>query len=284
MPHVRALLLLLATGALLGLSTILIKFAPGADLSPVALLTWACAGAAVVLTLRARPVFSRAAIEYYAIAAAITVVASNVLFYMAVAHVGVGFVALSLAFPPVLTYAGALALGMEKLHPARAAGVVAALAGAATLALLKLDASDAPAIWIAAPFLGAALLAAGNIYRSARWPAGVAPEALASGMLIAAAIMLFAVGALPGFDAAIPSASGAMLVVAQGATFAAMYLLYFPLQKIGGPVYLSLLGSVATLCAIPVAVLALGEAPPPGLAPAGALIALGVFLVVRYRR
>lgn len=274
----------MATGALLGLSTVLVKFAPGAGLTPFALLAWACVGAAVVLTFRARPVLARGAIAYYAIAATITVAAPNLLFYSAVAQVGVGFVALSLAFPPVLTYAGALALGMEKFHPARAAGVAAALAGAATLALSKLDASDAPAFWIAAPFLGAALLAAGNIYRSLRWPAGVAAESLASGMLIAAAGMLAAASALPGFEIAIPSGAGALLAVAQAATFAAMYLLYFPLQRIGGPVYLSLLGSVATLCAIPIAVSVLGEAPPPGLAPAAALIASGVFLVVRYKR
>lgn len=284
MDRMRKVFLLLATGAFLGLSTVLVKFAPGAGLSPFALLTFACLGAAVVLTLRARPAFARRDLEYVAIAATITVVAPNLLFYSAVAHVGVGFVALSLAFPPVLTYVGALALGMENFRPLRAAGVVAALAGAATLALSKLGAQDASAFWIAAPFLGAACLAAGNLYRSLRWPPGARSESLASGMLIAAAAMLMAASYLPGFDIAIPSTAGAGLALAQGATFAAMYLLYFPLQRIGGPVYLSLIGSVATLCAIPVAVLLLGEAPPPGFAPAAVLIVTGIALVVLARR
>lgn len=281
----RAFTLLVAAGSLLGFSTVLVKIAAQAGVPAYAFLTFSSAGAACLLLLRARPAPTRAVALYLVGAASVTIAAPNLLFYSAVPHVGVGLVALALAFPPVLTYAGAWALGMEPFHPWRAAGVLSALAGAVTLAVLRLDAADAPAWWVAAPFLGAAFLAAGNIYRSRFWPEGAKPEALASGMVATAAIMLASASAAPGFSLALP-AGGAEVwapIALQAATLAGMYLLFFPLQRIGGPVYLSLLGSVATLFGVPAAILALGEAPPPGLAPAAALIALGIYLVVRHR-
>ena len=42
---------------------------------------------------------------------------------------------------------------------------------------------------------------------------------------------------------------------------------------------LSLLGAVGALVGVPVAIGILGEAPPPGLAPAAVLIAAGIALV-----
>jgi drug/metabolite transporter (DMT)-like permease len=70
-----------------------------------------------------------------------------------------------------------------------------------------------------------------------------------------------------------------LLILAQTAVFSVMYLLYFVLQKHGGPVYLSFLGSVAAVVGVPIAVLILGEAPPQGLFVGGVLIALGIVLV-----
>ena len=72
-----------------------------------------------------------------------------------------------------------------------------------------------------------------------------------------------------------------LLILAQAATFAVMYVFFFILQRIAGPVYLSLMGSVAAVAGAAIAILLLGEAPPRGLAIAAMLIALGIFLVTR---
>ena len=281
----RAVLFLLVTGALLGTSTNLAKIATGRGLDPLAFLAWSIVGASVLLgaiTLArgVRPPAGRRAVEYYLVAAFVTVAASNLIFFAAVPRVGASFVALAIAFPPLLTYLGALCLAMERLSAIRAAGVGLALAGAALLAVLKLRAPDAEAGWIALTLVGPVLLAIGNLYRTLRWPPGASPEALAPGMVATAALMLLAAGAVPGLTLRLPLDPAALgLVAVQAAVFAGQFLGLFALQRAGGPVLLSLLGAVGALVGVPVAIGLLGEAPPPGLAPAAVLIAAGIALV-----
>lgn len=288
LPH--ALTLLVAAGALLGLSTNLAKLAGEWAIPPLAFLAWSLAGATLILfAVAARrqtlPPVTRRTVEYFAVSAFVTVAASNLIFFSAVPEVGASFVALAIAFPPVLTYLGALALRMERFHAVRAVGVAAALAGAAVLALFGLRAPDASGFWIGLTLMGPVLLAVGNLYRTLRWPDGVAPDALAPGMLLAATGMLFAAGALPGFSLAMPLDAHAIgLTVAQAAAFAGQFLMLFALQKAGGPVLLSLLGAVGAVVAVPVAIFLLGEAPPQGLIVAVPLIALGVALVAAGNR
>ena len=290
----RPLLLLLSTGALLGVSTNLAKLAGQAGLSPLAYLAWSVAGAAVVLLVvqRARgrlPGLNRRTAEYFVVAGLASVVVTNLTFFAAVPRIGAGFVSLVIALPPLFTYLGALALGMERIEARRAGGVALALAGAALLASYKLSAPDGEALWIWATLGATVVLAFGNLYRTARWPPGETADALAPGMLAASGAMLLLLGAgaalVPGAPAdlslAVPLASivPVGLVLAQTAVFAVQNLLFFALQEEGGPVYLSLLGSVGAVVGVPVAVLVLGEAWPEGLVAGGALVALGVALL-----
>lgn len=287
-PSTPLLALLLGAGALLGLSTNLAKLAAEAGLAPLAFLAWSALGAAAALGTvvavegGALPRPDRRVLTYFAVAGVLSVAAPNLLFFSAVGHVGAGFVALCIAFPPLLTYLGALALRMERFDAIRAGGVGLALAGAAILAWAKLRSPGAPAAWIAAALFGAVLLAAGNLYRSLRWPPGARADGLAPGVLAAAAGTLLLGGLLaPGTPLRVnlDDARQLGLVAAQAAAMAGMYLLYFRLQCRAGPVAVSLLGSVAAVFGVPFAVLLLGEAPPPALAPAGALIVAGVALV-----
>ena len=288
------LALLLFMGALLGISTNLAKLASGAGLDPLAFLTWSVIGATIVLASvsavrRRLPPLSVRTAEYFIISGLVSVALPNLLFFAAIPRVGASFVALAIAFPPLFTYLGALALRMEQFQTRRAVGVVLALGGAALLAVLKLSAPNADPLWIGAVLGGSVLLAVGNIYRTARWPEGAAPDALAPGMLAASGLMLLAVGIVAaaffespnGFSLNVPTLSAApiLVVLAQITTFSVQFLLFFVLQERGGPVYLSLLGSVGAVVGVPIAVLLLGESVPQGLAVGGSLIALGIGLL-----
>jgi len=288
--HQRAglvsLLCLFFGGALLGLSTNLAKLAGEAQLSPLAFLCWSIIGAAFVLMIvsalrRDLPPINARAFEYYVVSALVGVAGSNLIFFSAIPHVGAGFVALIISLPPLLTYVGALALRMERFKTMRAAGVATALAGAVVLAAGKLSSPDAEGFWILLALIGPVLLAIGNLYRTLRWPAGASADALATGMLIAAGAMLLAAGFLPGFSLAVPlnRALPLGLIATQSVVFAGMFLLLFMLQKTGGPVLLSLLGSVGAVVGVPVAIFLQGEAPPEGLLPGAALIAAGIALL-----
>lgn len=280
------LLLLLSGGLLLGLSTNLAKLAGDVGLAPVALLGWSMSGAAVILLIvaavrRCLPPVNRRTLRYYAISALVSVAGSNFIFFSAIPHVGAGFVAMIITLPPLLTYVGALTLRMERFQTMRAMGVAAALAGAGVLAAAQLRVPDADVVWILVALGGPVLLAVGNLYRTLRWPAGVSAEALAPGMVTGAAIMLMLAGLLPGYSLAIPTDRSLplILIVVQALIFAGQFQLLFLLQKAGGPVLLSLLGSVGAVVGVPVAILLQNETPPQSLVPSAALITLGIALV-----
>lgn len=280
------LLCLLSGGALLGLSTNLAKLAGEARLSPLAFLFWSIAGAALVLLLisalrRNLPPVNGRTFEYYSVSALAGVAGSNLIFFSAIPRVGAGFVALTITLPPLLTYVGALAFRMERFQIIRAAGVTSALVGTAALAARQLSAPDADQFWILLALIGPVLLATGNLYRTMRWPEGVSGDALAPGMLIAATAILLGVGFLPGFSLAIPvdQSLPLILIAIQALVFAGQFWLLFLLQRTGGPVLLSLLGSVGAVVGVPVAVFLQGEAPPEGLLLGIVLIGVGIALL-----
>ena len=277
---------LLVGGLLLGVSTNLAKYAGEIGLTPLAFLFWSISGAALILLIVAllqKETLSLNArnLEYYVIAALVSVAGSNLIFFSAIPHVGAGFVALIIALPPLLTYLAALALRIERFSSLRAFGVAAALAGAGVLAARKFAAPDASVFWILLALCGPVLLAIGNIYRSLRWPDNASAIALAPGMLIAAACLLAIVGMLPGFSLALPlsEVKPYALILLQASIFAGQFLLLFLLQKTGGPVLLSLLGAVGAVVGVPIAVFLQGEAPPEGLVLGASLIAVGVISV-----
>ncbi|AMT97627.1 MULTISPECIES: DMT family transporter [Psychrobacter] len=277
---------LLVGGALIGISTNLAKYANEIGVTPLAFLFWSITGAAIILLVVAiikkeLPPLTARSFEYYFVAALVSVAGSNLLLFSAIPHVGASFVALIVSLPPLLTYLGALMLRMERFNIIRALGVAAALTGAGVLAVRKFSAPDASIVWILLALCGPVLLAVGNIYRTLRWPDQASPNALAPGMLIAAALLLFMCSALPDFSVHV-SLTGWLpfgVIVVQAGLFAGQFLLLFVLQKTGGPVLLSLLGSVGAVVGVPVAIFLQGENPPAGLFLGASLIALGVALV-----
>lgn len=281
------LICLLVGGALFGISTNLAKYAGEISLAPLAFLFWSITGAAIILLAIALlrhelPPLNARSFEYYFVAALVSVAGSNFIIFSAVPHVGAGFVALIITLSPLLTYLGALALRMERFQILRAFGVAAALAGAGVLAARKFSTLDASVFWILIALCGPVLLAIGNIYRTLRWPKGASPNALAPGMLIAAVILLGATSLLPNFSLSVPMGSllPLGLIIFQAFIFAGQFLLLFLLQKTGGPVLLSLLGTVGAVVGVPVAVILQGEDPPDGLILGASLIAFGIVLVV----
>ncbi|MBP5978945.1 MAG: DMT family transporter [Halomonas sp.] len=284
--RLSAFIYLVTGGALLGLSTNLARVAGDVQLSPLAFLFWSIVGAALILLVVAAlrsnlpPVTGRT-LEYYLVSAFVGVAGSNLIFFSAIPHIGAGFVALVITLPPLLTYVGALILKLERFQIMRAVGVMSALAGAVTLAAHKLSAPDADYVWILLALAGPVLLAIGNLYRTLRWPAGVSGDALAPGMLIAAAALLFSVSLLPGFSLELPTDRSLplLLIAIQSVVFAGQFLLLFLLQKTGGPVLLSLLGSVGAVVGVPVAIWLQGEAAPEGLLPGALLIGTGIALL-----
>ncbi len=289
---------LLAGGALLGIATNLAKLAGDLGLSPLAFLTWSQLGAVVLLAayaLKTRevPQLNAATLSYFAVAGLVSVAAPNLLLFAAIPEVGAAFAALALALPPLLTYLGALSLGIDEFSWVRIGGVTAAIGGAVVIAVYKLSGGEVSGLWIGIVLIAPVSLAIGNLYRTARWPEGASPESLAPGMAAAGAILLLLTGGIAALGGWLPETLTLAfdvrqprllaLVVAQALVFGLQTVVLFRLQRAGGPTYLSLLGSVGAVVGVPIAVLLLGEDWPAGLAIGGSLIAAGV-LALTYAR
>lgn len=286
-----ALLLLLIVGTLLGTTAIFAKSAPLAGWPPLALLQWSMVvGAGLQLAAavagRLRTALSPRIFAIMAITGFLYAV-PNALAFAAARHVGAGFVALCFAFPLVLTYGMAIVLRMETLQAARFAGVLSGVAGGVVLAVGRQISGDALGLWALAALASPVIVALGNIYRTLYWPAGVQPLQLSIGMLGFGAVTLVLINLFVGGGAVaimLPEAwtvDAIALLVGQSLISAIMFSLYFRLQALAGPVYLSQIGSVSAVIGVGLAFLLFNEIPTGADMVAAALIAAGIVLVNR---
>ncbi len=206
--------------------------------------------------------------------------------YLAVAHVGAGYIALTFAFPILLTWALARLLGLERADPRRALAVGLGLAGGVTLALAKLtDLPPGATGWLVAATAMPVVIAGGNIYRSRFWPAGARPMALSAltllmGGLACVPLAMVLDGSAIGLwrDAGLRG-----LVGLDVAIFVIQYVAFFQLQRLGGPVTLSLLGPVAAVTGAGGALWLFAEPLPRNFALAAMLVGAGTALMLMRR-
>jgi len=282
-PRPAALACLLLVGSLLGLSLIVAKMVIGQGVMPLPFLLLSLIGAGIILLtgerLKGRPFsVNRRIVEYGLVAGALFAV-PNIFGFMAVKHVGAGFLSLTLAFPILITYILSLILGLDKFRPIKALGVASGLTGGCILALSKLSSGDSPLIWVILSVSGPLIIAVGNIYRTLRWPSGTSSMFLAALMLLGGAAFLLPVSLVFSPDAFAPIVTDSntlFLLLAQIGLFSVMYLFYFILQYIAGPVYLSQIGTVAAVVGTTVAVGLLGETSPQNLLLAAGFAAIGM--------
>lgn len=283
-----SVLLLLIVGGLMGVISNMVKLAVSQGWQPVAFLLWSLLGAGVVLLLLAiargqAPSLQRSHLRYYLVSGLISLTLPNALLFSAIPHVGAGYAAMCLAFPPLITYLLALALKMEPARALRMLGIAIGLLGSLLLAVDKASSGDSPLAWVLAVLATPVFLALGNIYRSRSWPTGATPLALAPGMLLAGALLLTPAALIVDLSPLHHSPTALWLLLAQVLLFSTMYALYFMLQKIAGAVFLSQMGSVTALSGAGLAIYVFGEPGSPVMGLAALCITLGVVLVALRR-
>lgn len=281
--------LLVATGSLLAFTIILSRLASDRA-TPMLWYLGAVMGLAgmtllLAASLRAAPGGERRRVLRYSLGSGCFQALPTTLAFLAVAHVGAGFLTLVYVFPLLLTYVLAVLLGMDRLSPLKILAVTLALAGGLILASARfsdLALAGGDTIWIFAAISIPFVLAAGNLYRTRYWPAGAPPLQLAAWMLLVAAslVLLLAVPVHGIFALPIlwQDAQTVLLTLANASIFALQFVCYFRLQQVAGPVYLSQIGSVSAAVGVPVSVLFLGEHLPAGFALAAISMIAGVVL------
>ncbi|MEO0980093.1 MAG: DMT family transporter [Pseudomonadota bacterium] len=293
------LVLLLIIGTFLAVSTVFAKAAPGIGWHPVGLLQWSVLGGAAALFAATRlaalkkggtgpgkAVADRSRLLVYILVTGVLFILPNMIAVTAAPKVGAGFVALCYAFPLVLTYAFAVVLRLQRFQLLMVGGVLFGVAGGVLLAISGTTLSAEASLWSVWALSIPVFLAAGNIYRTLKWPEGAKPADLALGMMVVGFLALIVFTGLWSIPTApaVWTWEAAMLLVAQIAIFGLQYGLYFRLQKTAGPVYLSQIGSVAAVVGLVLGFLVFNEVPNAAKLAAVAFVGLGIVLVTLGQR
>jgi drug/metabolite transporter (DMT)-like permease len=280
--------LLLVTGGLLGLTPPFGKIATEAGV-PAILWSFVIsfgAGGVLLLVLFARGkrfALTAHRLRYFVIAAAVSYAIPNLLMFSAVPHLGAGYAGIMLTLSPVATLVLSLLLRVRRPNMLGVGGIVVGFVGAAMVATTRGEAGQPAELWWVAVGLAIPVtLAVGNIYRTTDWPPDTGPIELAVGSHLAAAAMLFGGLLITGEGGAFGLLAGMpLLVIAQVGTAAAMFAVFFRLQAVGGPVYLSQIGYVAAAVGLLVGVMFLGERYAPLTWAGAAIVAVGVLMTTK---
>lgn len=191
-------------------------------------------------------------------------------------------VGLVMLLTPPLTYLLALALKLERFRWLSIAGIALGLAGVLVLTLPKTSLPEPDMLGWLVLALGAPIsFAIANIGLAMLRPAGTNSAQFASGILLAAALILLpialATGAMYGFPASNPSGNWAILAVV--VCVATYWWLMLEVVRLAGAVFFSFFNYPAVIASIVFAVLLFGDEPSAWLFVALALMAAGVALV-----
>lgn len=277
------LMLLLIVGSFFGATAVNGKIATIAGWNPIVFLalSGSLGGLLMMFGLRlfGHRMDFRAVVLRFSLLSGFLFALPNLIFFIAVPHVGAGFVALVTAFASVLTYVFSVLLRTEMYKWQSAIGVTIALFGAVALSVGKLADGSFPLVWVLVALAGPVFLAIGNIYRSWAWPEAASPFTLAPLMLIFAGFISAIVALALGRPiVALPSLEMAQVLLVQVMIFAVGFAFYFLLQKIAGAVYLSQIGPIIAFVGTGLGIFLLGEPATLSLLAGGAAIILGVFV------
>lgn len=283
-----ALGLLVVTGGLLGLT---LPFGKLATAAGVPAMVWAFvislgAGGVLLLALLLRGQgvkLTAHRLRYFFITAAVSYAFPNLLMFSAIPHLGAGYTGIMFTLSPVMTLVFSILLGVRRPNMLGVAGIAVGFVGAVMVAVTRGEAGQpAELFWVAVGLLIPVSLAVGNIYRTVDWPEGTGPIALAVGSHLASATLLLAgILALFGVKAFAPLGGVPLVAAGQMASASAMFVFFFRLQAVGGPVYLSQIGYVAAAVGLFAGTIFLGEHYQLLTWAGAVIITAGVFITTR---
>ncbi len=282
----EAALLLIGCGLCLGATLPLQKLAAAAGVPPASWVFVSTLGASILLTIGAvatgRAPSARHRI-YYLVAALVSFVGPNLIIFVVIPKVGAGLAGMMFALSPILTLTIASLVARRVPPLLGVVGIIVGLAGVLVIIAFRGDGAggDASLGWVLLALCIPVCLASGNVYRSHNWPAGADSLSLASAINIVAAAMLFAAVFASGEGieglARVLGVPGLITtqIVATGANLA----MFFRLQQVGGPVYLSQIGYAAAAVGLVAGTFILGEHYPPATWAGAVVVVIGVALV-----
>jgi drug/metabolite transporter (DMT)-like permease len=261
------LFLLVATGTAWGATFSFARIAATSGAHPIGLALWqGLLGGLVLLTLalarRRPPALSRRHLGFYLVCGLLGTVVPSILYFYAASRVPAGVLSITIAMVPILTFAAALLLGIDRLAWGRAIGI---LCGLAAVLLIVVPEDSLPeramALWVLLAVLAAVCYAAEGIYVAVRGPVGSDPAATVGSMLLVAALVLVPVVLLTDTFVPLGFPFGALewSVIGMVAVNAFAYSVFYHLIQIAGPVFATQMSYVVTMAGVGWGIAIFGE-------------------------
>jgi drug/metabolite transporter (DMT)-like permease len=287
-----ALALLILGGLAYGVVPSLNRLTAEGGIPYMAYVFWQSLGAGLILltigALRGRPPRLRwRHLRYYLVLGNVGFSIPYCLMVFLATHIPVGVMSLTLALVPILVYATALTLGMERFRLVRVSGIVLGLLGMLCILLPETSLPETGmTAWAALALIPPFLFTAGLIAGERLYPADADSLALAAGTLLAAAALVLPVMLATGnawfFEAPFDEADAG--VVAALFAIALTWFCFVEVIRLAGAVYYSTIAYLESLAGIGFGILIFAERHSLWVWAAAALIMAGLFLVNRMGR
>jgi drug/metabolite transporter (DMT)-like permease len=280
----RPLFLLVGTGAMLGLNFPIGKLVIAAGVNPALWAAVISLGAGLAM-LAITALFERNGekpnppVTFAFISGFLSYVMPNFLTFLVIPKIGSGLAAIMFALSPVVTASLSIVFKVRPPNRFGLIGIAMGLLGALIIILGRnadLALAGGPR-WLLAAMLIPIFLGFGNVYRTLAWPKRASPCFLASITNLAAVPFLLAIVLLiSGTLDFMPMLEIPGLVALQLAVSTTMFLMFFRLQQIGGPTYLSQIGYVAAAVGLVIGVFYFGESYAVAVWAGAGVVALGI--------
>jgi drug/metabolite transporter (DMT)-like permease len=281
------LILLLSLSLIWGLGPSIVKFVALDGVPPVGMVVWQTGIAGVILAgiclVRRVPIhLDGRHLRYYLAMGWIGLALPNTNMVIVMRDLPVGLMGVIIITAPVITYAVALVIRLERFAWMRSVGVVLGFAGAAVLVLPNGSLPSPELLPIALlAFLTPALWATSNVIAEVWRPKDGDTYALAMGTMFAAAGGALVGALVTGQFHAIWDGFGVSdgVIVFYGFATVAAFALFYTIVKIAGAVYLAQVGYLVPLMGVGWGAWFYGEEPSVWLWVAMALAFAGVGFV-----
>lgn len=278
-------LLLLGLGW--GLTQPLGKIATSTGHGPFGLIFWqlvVCTGVlgAICLPRGRGLVFTRPALRFYVVVAALGTLIPNATFYLSIARLPSGIMSILISAVPMIAFPIALLLGMERFGWARLAGLCLGLMAVGLLAAPGAALPDpAMAAFLPVALVGPLCYALEGLYVARNGTAGMDPVQAMFGASVTGMVLCLPVALLTGqfFDPFAGFGRAEVALAASSALHALVYAAYVWLAFRAGAVFASQCSYIVTGAGIFWAMVILGERFPPSLWLSLVLLLSGVALV-----
>lgn len=278
-------LLLLGLGW--GLTQPLGKIATSTGHGPFGLIFWqlvVCTGVlgAICLPRGRGLVFTRPALRFYVVVAALGTLIPNATFYLSIARLPSGIMSILISAVPMIAFPIALLLGMERFGWARLAGLCLGLMAVGLLAAPGAALPDpAMAAFLPVALVGPLCYALEGLYVARNGTAGMDPVQAMFGASVTGMVLCLPVALVTGqfFDPFADFGRAEAALALSSALHAVIYAAYVWLAFRAGAVFASQCSYIVTGAGIFWAMVILGERFPPSLWLSLVLLLSGVALV-----